>query len=154
MCMFISLSSKEKNGFPVIIVILMAVLKKHVHQKSQDFPKWKIKITKILIIFSILDIKSRTVPGSEGQGRDRLVNWELAEVQAHTAGLSLGHGVGEMSLSAPQHVAMDISGEKRHMWHIKSVNTNWVHFVFKWLISDYRPPSASQPRCTILIEDF
>lgn len=39
----------------------------------------------------------------------RLVQGESAEVQAYAAGLRLRKRAGKVALSAPQHIAMDVS---------------------------------------------
>lgn len=49
------------------------------------------------------------VPGSEGLMGRRLVQGESAEVQAYAAGLRLRKRAGKVALSAPQHIAMDVS---------------------------------------------
>lgn len=52
------------------------------------------------------------VPGSEGLSGRRLVQAQSAEVQAYAAGLRLRKRAGKVALSAPQHIAMDVSTDK------------------------------------------
>lgn len=57
------------------------------------------------------------VPGSEGLRGRRLVQGESAEVQADAAGLRLRKRAGKVALSAPQHVAVDVSIDKNTPTH-------------------------------------
>lgn len=72
------------------------------------------------------------VPGPEGLRGRRLVQRETAEVHAHTAGLRLRKRAGKVALSAPQHIAMDVSVDKHKPTYWELNKTERV-FLQWWL---------------------